>query len=213
MTIKKLHNIVSVLKDWLVSIYLYQKGIETIPVFIVKEVDFIFLDSIRDFFVREKFILLTQDDIREGNDVFCLKLLHIRNHSELFHGADILSTISFLIPHLRSALELEIRNKRIQLREEYLSQHKWRVFLRQLLPGMQILREWALYLKYPDITLPKDSKELLSLFDVAWSCNSQHFYYLIDDKVEERNIPSLIQNVHHYLSELCIKINSYPNNS
>ena len=74
---------------------------------------------------------------------------------------------------------------------------------------MQILREGALYLKYPDIALPKNMKELLSLFDVAWSCNSQIFYYLIDDAVEERKIPSLIQDVHHYLSELCTKMNNF----
>lgn len=209
MTIKKLQDIIVVLKDWLVSIYLYQKGTEKIPVFIVKEVNFVFLNSIRPFFVHEKFIILTQDDINEGNDVFCLKLLHMRNHSELFHGNDILWAIKFIIPQLRSALELEIRNKRIHLREEYLSQDNGRDFLRHLVPGMQILREWALYLKYPDIALPKDIKELLSLFDVAWSCNSQYFYYLIDDKVEERKIPLLIQDVHHYLSEICTKINNF----
>lgn len=213
MTIKKLQNILGVLKNWLVSIYLYQRWTEKIPVIIIKEVNFVFLNSIRSFFVHEKFILLTQDDINEGNDVFCLKLLHIKNHSELYYGNDVLWEIKFIISDLRSALELEIRNKRIQLREEYLSQDNGRVFLHHLLPGMQILREWALYLKYPDITFPKDMKELLSLFDVAWSCNSQIFYYLMDDKVEERKIPALIQNVHHYLSEICTKINNYPNNS
>ena len=52
-------------------------------------------------------------------------------------------------------------------------------------------------------------KELLSLFDVAWSCNSQHFYYLIDDNIGDRNIPSLIHDVHQYLSELCTKVNDF----
>jgi len=209
MTIKKLQNIVSVLRDWLVSIYLYEKGTEKIPVFIVEEVNFIFLNSIRDFFAREKFIILTQDDIKEWNDVFCLKLLHIKNHSELFYGNDVLSDIIIEKSDLRSALELEIRTKRIQLREDYLSQNKWRNFLVHLLPGMQILREWALVLKSSDITLPKNMKELLSLFDVAWSCNSQNFYYLLEDRVEDRKIPSLIHDVHQYLSELCTKINNH----
>jgi len=209
MTIKKLQNIVSVLKDWLVSIYLYQKGDVQVPVFVVEEVNFVFLNTIRSFFAREKFIILTQDDINEGNDVFCLKLLHIKNHSELFYGNDILLHIKFIKSDLRSALELEIRNKRIQLREDYLSQDEWRSFLKHLLPGMQILREWALLLKSPDIKLPKDIKELLSLFDVAWSCNSQIFYYLIDDNVEERKIPSLIHDVHQYLSDICTKIDGF----
>jgi hypothetical protein len=93
------------------------------------------------------------------------------------------------------------------LREEYLSQDNGRDFLKHLLPGMQILREWALLLKSPDITLPKDIKELLSLFDVAWSCNSQIFYYLIEDKVEDRKIPALIHDVHTYLSDVCAKVN------
>ena len=78
MTTKKLQNIVGVLKDWLVSIYLYHKGKDTLPVFIIKDVDFVFLNSLRSFFVREQFIMLTEDDIREGSDVFCLKLLHIK---------------------------------------------------------------------------------------------------------------------------------------
>jgi len=208
MTIKKLQNIVNTLKDWLLSIYLYQKGNESIPVFIVNDVNLVFLNSIRSFFAREKFIILTQDDINEGNDVFCLKLLHIKNHSTLFYGNDILFDFTINISDLRSALELEIRTKRIQLREDYLSQDKGRNFLKHLLPGMQILREWALLLKSPDIILPKDMKELISLFDVAWSCNSQNFYYLLEDKVEDRKIPTLIQNVHTYLSEICTKVNA-----
>lgn len=212
MTIKKLQHILSVLKDWLVSIYLYEKNSENIPVFIIKEINFVFLDSIRSFFVHEKFILLTQDDIHEWIDVFCLKLLHIKNHSKLFYGNDILWAITFNLSDLRSSIELEIRNKRIQLREEYLSQSTRKNFIQQLLPGMQILREGALYLKNPDIVLPDDMKELVSLFDVAWSCNSQIFYYLMKGKIEESKIPSLIQDVHTYLSERCTQINNYPNN-
>lgn len=209
MTIKKLQNIVSVLKDWLLSIYLYHKGDVQVPVFIVEEVNFVFLNSIRSFFTHEKFIILTQDDIYEGNDVFCLKLLHIKNHSKLFYGNDILSLIKFKKSDIRSALELEIRNKRIQLREDYLSQEEGRMFLRHLLSGMKIIREWALWLKSPEMQIPEDLKALVSLFDVAWSCNSQNFYYLIDDKMEDRKIPSFIQEVHHYLSEVCTKINNF----
>ncbi len=213
MTLKKLQHIVSVWKDWLASIYLYQKGTDKIPVFIVDEVNFVFLNSIRSFFAREKFILLTQDDIKEWNDVFCLKLLHIKNHSELLYGDALLSEFMPTLSELRSALELEIRNKRVQLREEYLSQNNGRDFLKHILPGMHILREWALLLKSPDIALPDDMKVLLSLFDVAWSCNSQIFYYLIEDRIEDRKIPSLIHDVHQYLSQLCTKVNNYPNSS
>ena len=209
MTIKKLQGIIGILKDWLVSIYLYQKGTEKIPVFVLDEINFVFLDSIRSFFVDERFIFLTQDDIYEWNDVFCLKLLHIKNHAELFYGKDIIWTISFTLSDIRSSLELEIRNKRIQLREEYLSQHNWRDFLYNVLPGMQILREWALFLKSPDMIVSKDMKELISLFDVAWSCNSQIFYYLIEDKIEKHRIPSLIHDIHTYLSQLCVKINDF----
>ena len=67
--------------------------------------------------------------------------MHIKNHSELFYGNDILSQININSSDLRSGLELEIRNKRVQLREGYLSQRKGKNFLRHLLPGMQILRE------------------------------------------------------------------------
>jgi hypothetical protein len=87
-------------------------------------VDFVSLNAHRDFFAREHFIILTEDDIKEGKDVFCLKLLHIKNHSELFYGKDILKTTTFTLSDLRSALELQIRNKIILLREGYLSQNK-----------------------------------------------------------------------------------------
>lgn len=209
MTTKKLQNIVGVLKDWLVSIYLYHKGKDTLPVFIIKDVDFVFLNSLRAFFVREQFIMLTEDDIREGSDVFCLKLLHIKNHATLFYGKDVLWKINIQISDLRSALELEIRNKIIQLREGYLSQDKGRYFLRELLSGMDFIWEWALWLKHPDLKIPDDRKVMLSLFDVAWSCNSQIFYYLIDDMMEDHKVPSFIQNVHHYLVEVCTKVNNH----
>jgi len=209
MNTKKLQNIVNVLKDWLLSIYLYQTAHKNIPVFIVKEVNFVFLNSIRSFFAHEHFIILTEDDIYEGKDVFCLKLLHIKNHSEIFYGKNILWTFGIESSDLRSSLELEIRNKSIQLREGYLSQDKGKDFLQDLLLGMQIIWEWALWLKHPDIKLPHDLKAMVSLFDVAWSCNSQNFYYLIDDAMEERKIPLFIQEVHHYLSELCVKVNNY----
>lgn len=180
-----------------------------IPVFIFKAVDFVFLNAHRDFFAREHFIILTEDDINEGKDVFCLKLLHIKNHSELFYGNDILSELNIDLSDLRTALELEIRNKTIQIREGYLSKNKGKDFLQDLLPGMQIIREAGLYLKHPGLKIPADMKELLSLFDVAWSCNSHHFYYLIDGAMEERKIPSFIQDVHRYLSEVCTKINNF----
>jgi hypothetical protein len=72
-----------------VSIYLYQTPHKKIPVFIVKEVNFVLLNTMRSFFAHEHFIVLTEDDINEGKDVFCLKLLHIKNHSSLFYGKDV----------------------------------------------------------------------------------------------------------------------------
>lgn len=95
------------------------------------------------------------------------------------------------------------------MREGYLSQDKGKDFLHDLLTGMQIIWEGALWLKHPTIKLPDDMKTMISLFDVAWSCNSQNFYYLIDDMMEERKVPLFIQEVHHYLSEVCTKVNNF----
>jgi len=67
--------------------------------------------------------------------------LHIKKHSELYYGNDVLADISVKISDLRSAIELEIRTKRIQLREDYLCQDKGRSFLQHIIPGMQIIRE------------------------------------------------------------------------
>ena len=68
---------------------------------------------------------------------------------------------------------------------------------------------YALLLKNPAMELPTDTKQLLALFDVAWSCNSQYFYYLVDGDLKERDIPAFIQRVHEYLTELCDKINAF----
>ncbi len=207
--IKHLNKIVAILKDGLISIYLYTSHGVTIPVFVVKEVNFVLLDSIRSLFRNQHFIMLTQDDIHEGKDVFCLKLLHIKMHSTLFMGTDIIWHQTFELSDLRSLLELEIRNKRVQLREAYLSHPEQKKFLWHLLSWMQLLWEWSLYLKSPRITPPEDSKELLALFDVAWSCNSQNFYYLIEGNIKDKDIPVFIDYVHQYLSDLCLKINAF----
>lgn len=206
---KNLNTIIEKLKDWLISLYLYNKHTMTIPVFVVKEVNFLLLDTLRPLFAQQHFILLTQEDIVQWKDVFCLKLLHIYHHAKLFYGVDILWQQQFQQSDIRSMLELEIRYTLIQLREDYLFLSRGHHILNNLLVWMIAVWEYALLLKNPAMELPTDTKQLLALFDVAWSCNSQHFYYLIDGVIKERDIPIFIQRVHEYLTDLCSKINAF----
>ena len=181
------------------AVYLYHKGEHTLPVFITHDMDFVSLDSYRDLFRSEKFMILTQDDIEKWLSIFCLKLLHIRNHSDLYLWEDILKQIQFEKSDIQSALLLDIRNKIVQLREELLSVHSLKDFLKTLVPRMEIVREGWLFLKNPNLAIPKDHKELLSLFDIAWSCNSQYFYYLLDGRISHSEVSSLLQDVQDYL--------------
>ena len=65
MKTRTLQDIIEILRDGLMAVYLYHKGEDTLPVFITHDMDFVSLDSYRDLFRSEKFMILTQDDIEK----------------------------------------------------------------------------------------------------------------------------------------------------
>ena len=96
---------------------------------------------------EEHFILLLEDDVVNGGDVFPLDFLHIKDNSEVIEGEDYFSEMKIDKRHVRFKLEFELRNKLIYLREQYLRTPKRRKFLTLILPAFVILLEGALFLK------------------------------------------------------------------
>jgi len=137
---KKLLEVQSTLGKHLSSLYQYQTAYGLIPIFVLDTVDFTVLSKVKKYFVKEKCIILSKDDVVNGHDVFPLKFLHMINHSTLILGTDILKTITIKKADLLKTIELELRAKMVQLREDYLS-GSFDAFLQNILSFMDVIRE------------------------------------------------------------------------
>jgi hypothetical protein len=146
MSEKNIQKIIEVLNDQLVAVYSYEIKKGSIPIFVMKHVDFSVLQSYKKHFQNEKFIMLTQDEIDNGCDVFPLKFLHMKNHSTLVFGSDVFSSIKIEKSDLKHILELHLRTKMVQLREDFLSTSV-DVFVEEILYFIHVMWEGILYLE------------------------------------------------------------------
>ena len=72
---KKLENL---LWDELIAVYNYEQSTDVfVPVIVVKKVNFVQLSEMKWDFEWKLFIILTEDDISNGQDAFALKYLHM----------------------------------------------------------------------------------------------------------------------------------------
>ncbi|MBU0626382.1 hypothetical protein KKG31_07000 [Patescibacteria group bacterium] len=135
--------------------------------FILENVDFRVLSENKTMFKDEKCIILSHDDLTNGHDVFPLKLLHIRNHSTLSLGKDILKDIDFKKSDLLKTMELELRTKMVQLREDFLSD-SFSVFVNNILYFVQVIWEGVAYIHGEYFA---DVKALESFVDDVLKCD------------------------------------------
>jgi|GEM_PF-1390135 len=142
---KKLSAVQKALGDHLLALYQYQSTHGEIPVFVLDSVDFHKLAHVKDVFAKERCIILSQDDVLNGHDVFPLRFLHMINHSSLILGADILKSISIKKADLLRTIELELRTKIVQLREDYLA-GSFDSFVEHILAFMEVIREGVDYI-------------------------------------------------------------------
>ncbi len=147
MQTTKLEKIKSTLGDHLLSILRYQRYKTEIVVFVVTNVDYQVLDSLRKDFQGENFIIFKEDEIVNGKDVFPLEFLHIKNNHLLVEGHDYFTNLKISKKHLKIKLEFELRNKLIYLREQFLLAKKRRNLLKIIIPSLAIIFEGLNFLK------------------------------------------------------------------
>jgi len=195
--------------DDLIALYEYEQVIgEKIPVFVITKMDFVKMTGLKKQFEWEAFIILTEDDIENGVDTFALKFLHMKEHCKLIDGKNIFDGMMIDKSYLRHALETEIRNKLIQLREGYLSFEWNKKFLNLVLPVMGIIWEWVLFLHDKKIFAePRKNQELV---DVVCACNGACFQYIYDIKNPNREqVPQIVEKINEYLIVLRDYVDSY----
>lgn len=135
---KKLVEIQKGLGKHLAAVYQYESPHGMIPIFVLDVVDFRVLYKVKGDFEKEKCIVLSKDDVKNGSDVFPLRFLHMKNHSRLFAGKDVLADIVLEKRDLLRNIELELRTKMIQLREDYLS-GSFKDFLKNMESFMSVI--------------------------------------------------------------------------
>lgn len=199
-------NIITALDSNLVSYYHYQIDTNNlIPVFVLQKMDFTVFDTIKADFEKKQFIILTQDDITSGNDIFPLKFLHMQQNSTLVQGIDSLSSLIIQKNLLRLNIEFELRNKLIQLRESYLSFEGKKEFLLYILPVMLMIWNWVLFLH--DKTATTSYQDLKILLKELIQSDEQIFDALIDpSQLDDSQVTPLIQKISEYLEWLTKQI-------
>lgn len=202
----KLESIKAGLGESLLSILRYQRYQTIITVFIVDKVDFQILDSLRNEFKNEHFIIFKADDVLNGADVFPLDFLSIKNNHTLIEGKDYFSEIKIDKKNLQLKLEFELRNKLIYLREQYLLAPKKEEFLNQILPTFSLFIEGLLFLK--DLTKTNEISEDIKTIEIAYVLNLNVIQRLIESgsTIQKHEINSIIQDLNDVLVELTQKV-------
>jgi|TARA_B100001971_G_C18208236_1_gene548975 hypothetical protein len=136
--------------------------------FVLKRLDFDILEKIKPLVMectkKNKVVPLffTQEELRDGSDVFPLEFLDIKNPHEVLYGDDLIKEIKFDKKHVRRQLEFELRSKLIHLRENYIWIKKprgLRELLKRTIPSTMPLFYGLLFLK--DVEAPTELDELL----------------------------------------------------
>lgn len=187
---KKLLDIQKWLGSHLLALYQYQTTHGLIPIFVLDTVDFHVLSKVKKDFEKEKCIVLSRDDVLNGYDVFPLRFLHMINHSSLILGADILREITIKKADLLRTIELELRTKMVQLREDYLS-GSFDAFVENILSFMNVIWEG---IEYVDPSLKSDWKVFSDLYD---------------GKAKKQDPLHVVSHINLYLEDLCAKIDDF----
>jgi len=199
----------------LLALYEYQQTVDKIiPVFILEKMDFVNLVELKKYFEGQSFIVLTRSDLENGADIFALKFIRMKKYAKLFAWTNILHSVQVKKSDLRYNLEIEIRNKLIQLREWYLSFEGGKVFLQYILPMMEVIGEWVLAMTNvfvpEDIPVLEKWKWMIEEIDKLYSCDWSIFVDLfLWKEYSDSQIPEIMSKINSYMVLLCDKIDKW----
>ena len=123
---------------------------------VVEELDFDTLEKMKPLVIKCKKetkrvpLLFTEEELKDGLDVFPLEFLDIKYPHELLLGTDIIGGMEPDKKNVRRQLEFELRSKLIHLRENYMWIRKpkqLRALLQSAIPSLMPLFYGLLFLK------------------------------------------------------------------
>lgn len=101
---------------YMMTIYNYNVMESSIPVIIIQN-DNMMSDIPHQMKKEDGIIILTDDDLQQGADVFALTLVHIQENSTLIDGDDVLNQLTIESKHVRHHIETLARQMLIDTRE------------------------------------------------------------------------------------------------
>ena len=130
---KSLQKFVDTHAKHIIAVYAYTLGHEVIPLLVVQDFDSETQKKLSHISEPGR-IVLTQNDLDHGDDVFCVVLLHIQCNSICERWTDVINQVTITHIHLRHHLEAQIRHVMINMRESMIL---WRTTW-DLLPGLHL---------------------------------------------------------------------------
>lgn len=204
-TLKKIQE---VFDKNILSLYKYTKFEDTvITVIIIKKIQFEKFDMLRKILKNEYFIFFSEDDMKNGVDVFPLNFLHMKKNSELIMGTDYFKSFKIQKKNLRSSLEHEIRNKLIYLREQFILVKKRRHFLNVIMPTFNIFVEALLFMK--NLNSEEDVLNNIKVIEKEYKISLTVFKQLEKEQsFKGADVHKYVQKIHTTLSKLCDTIDA-----
>ncbi len=202
-----------VLKENLISAVKF--GTEGEPnnlLFVLNKLDFNVLEQIKLLVIKHvkknKIVPLffTQEELRDGSDVFPLEFLDIKQPHEVLYGKDLVEKIKFDKKHVRRQLEFELRSKLIHLRENYIwikKPNELRELLQRAIPSTMPLFYGLLFLKDVEAPTKLDLlfREVADKYKVDVSV-LRKIKRLKDKKVPEEELKKYVRELMKFLTEL-----------
>jgi len=202
-----------VLKENLISAVKF--GTEGEPnnlLFVLNKLDFNVLEQIKLLVIKHvkknKIVPLffTQEELRDGSDVFPLEFLDIKQPHEVLYGKDLVEKIKFDKKHVRRQLEFELRSKLIHLRENHIrikKPNELRELLQRAIPSTMPLFYGLLFLK--DVEAPTKLDLLFRAVADKYKVDVsvlRKIKRLKDKKVPEEDLKKYVKDLMKFLTEL-----------
>ena len=201
-----IEHLCTVFGDRLTSIASYYMDNEKYFLLVFSEIIFKDLEHSRNLNFGIPVVFFTEEELRDGKDVFSLEFLNIQNSYEMIYGKDLFKGLKFKKKNVRLQLEFELRSKLINLRSEFSRLKDDRGLMRlaeSILPAFMPLVSGLLFLKNEHI--PKSKEEVFQKIEEKYTVetgvlNTIYQYKLRNHDIEDFNL--VVKSVLKFLAEI-----------